>query len=262
LKKPLIIGIFYLIFVVGIHAQAQTKTESAVWYAGLNNHVTGPYSIEDLKLLIQKGELTKSTPLWKEGIPGWIEAGTIGEIVSLFDLPFESPISPVPPPLVAEPEQAVPSGARSLPQPASGSQMKLVSAGSDYTDFSTGRRVAAGFTNIFLGLGSYTMGDGLGGLVITVGEGCGIAVIVVYAALNMDPLASNTSAYLFGTGIGLVVGNVIAGFIRPFLFHRPRASAAVNDSEGWNIAFIPGKKGIDGVKLSYTFSFKKYIKEG
>jgi len=114
----------------------------------------------------------------------------------------------------------------------------------EYSDFTTEQRVGAGFLNILLGLGSYTMGDTLGGIIITLLEGGGIAMISFVVLSGMDPLADETNAQFVGMGAGLIIGSIIGGFIRPFQYHKPV-----------RVAMIPGRDGVEQVQVSYTLRF-------
>jgi TolB-like protein len=113
-----------------------------------------------------------------------------------------------------------------------------------YQDFTTGRRIGAGFLNWIYGLGSFTMGDWLGGLII---GGAGATGVVL-------ALTSADTATLGGI---LALGAIIYGHIRPFQYHRPRPKVAMfNDSTGLNITFPIDHDGrLNQVQVSFTMSF-------
>jgi TolB-like protein len=120
-------------------------------------------------------------------------------------------------------------------------------------DFSTGRRIGAGFLNIFLGAGSYSMGDWVGGLILSAGylASAGLVVWDIVGLTYDDPAAG-----IPGTiGLGLAGATAVYGFIRPFTYHRPSSdfAAALN---GLNIAIIPDRNGgVKAMQVFYTLWF-------
>lgn len=56
------------------------SAEESRWFAMLNGQQTGPYSIPTL---ISMG-LTSATPVWKAGLPDWVEAASQPEIMAYF----------------------------------------------------------------------------------------------------------------------------------------------------------------------------------
>jgi hypothetical protein len=112
-------------------------------------------------------------------------------------------------------------------------------------DFSTGRRVGAAFLNLLIGVGSYSMGDIFGGLITTIAEGGGIALLM-YALSEVPMDFSNSMVVsMYGGVLGLIGYGVVWGIARPFYYHKP----------GFDMALIPGKEGIGQVQLSYTIAF-------
>jgi hypothetical protein len=45
-----------------------------MWYYILKNQTVGPVSEQQLIALISSGKLAKDTPIWKQGMPGWLPA--------------------------------------------------------------------------------------------------------------------------------------------------------------------------------------------
>jgi TolB-like protein len=122
-------------------------------------------------------------------------------------------------------------------------------------NFSTGRKVGAGFLNWIYGVGSFTMGDWVGGLIVAGAELTGV-IILFDAALNMT---SYEQALL---GIGINWAGVIFGHIRPFTYDIGLAKKngtyfALSDSplDNIGIALLPNDKGSQTVLLSYSFSY-------
>jgi len=55
----------------------------------------GPYSYDELRQLASKGNISKNTFVWKEGMPQWVAAGTVDELTDI----WSSVPPPLPPPL-------------------------------------------------------------------------------------------------------------------------------------------------------------------
>jgi len=64
------------------------------WYAGIGGKQMGPLTIEQLQNLIQQGQVTRDTLLWKQGLEKWTAARDIPEASGMFGA--------VPPPLPPE----------------------------------------------------------------------------------------------------------------------------------------------------------------
>ncbi|MCP4747522.1 MAG: SPFH domain-containing protein [Desulfobacteraceae bacterium] len=65
--------------------------QSVQWYAAINNQQAGPFSADDIKHMIQNGQLNRKTLIWKQGMPDWQPAGNQPELTAFF--------GSVPPPL-------------------------------------------------------------------------------------------------------------------------------------------------------------------
>jgi membrane protease subunit (stomatin/prohibitin family) len=59
----------------------------AQWYAGLNGQQAGPFDENTFKSMIQSGKITAETVVWKQGMSGWVPAGTVAELAGLFGGP-------------------------------------------------------------------------------------------------------------------------------------------------------------------------------
>jgi hypothetical protein len=121
-------------------------------------------------------------------------------------------------------------------------------------DFTTGRRVGAGFLNLALGIGSFTMGDWAGGLTLAAGYAAAGALIAVeLAALEYDDAAAGV---LGPIGVGVAGVTAAYGFIRPFFYHKKSTRTALIDIfDRVIIAIIPDTTGIKAVGLSYTYHY-------
>ncbi|GHV80813.1 hypothetical protein AGMMS49944_26040 [Spirochaetia bacterium] len=109
--------------------------------------------------------------------------------------------------------------------------------------------------NPILGLGSYTMGDVAGGLIITALEGAAAGCVFWELSLNKD-----NDMYLVPGTIALAAGGtaVLFGILRPIFYHRtPSARRMAALMKGLDIALVQaaGLKTAPGVRLSYRFQF-------
>ena len=63
------------------------------YHVFINQEQKGPFNIEQIKLMISQGQLSKDTHIWKEGMANWEKAETFDELKGIFN-----PVSPPPPP--------------------------------------------------------------------------------------------------------------------------------------------------------------------
>lgn len=66
---------------------------TAQYMIATNGQQTGPYNMQQLQQMVQTGQLTAQTYVWKQGMPQWDMAGNVQELNSLF-----APSCPPPPP--------------------------------------------------------------------------------------------------------------------------------------------------------------------
>jgi TolB-like protein len=121
-------------------------------------------------------------------------------------------------------------------------------------DFSTPRRIAAGFGNIAFGLGSFTMGDWVGGAINAGGYALAVGLIL------WDTLGFTYDDEMAGIpgGIGFGVAGITAvfGFVRPFFFHKPAPKNPLDEIFGGvNIGLTRDTTGIKTVRMTYTYRF-------
>jgi hypothetical protein len=115
--------------------------------------------------------------------------------------------------------------------------------------------VMAALRNPLFGLGSYAMGDMVGGAIVTGGYG----ISLVFAIWGIVGIADGdgSAGIPLGVGVGIAGATTIFGILRPLFFYDPEPKnkvAAVLD--GVNIAIIPGAAGgIKAVRMSYSFKF-------
>jgi hypothetical protein len=125
--------------------------------------------------------------------------------------------------------------------------------GADAQEFSTGRRIGAAALNPLFGLGSYTMGDWAGGLIVTALEGAAVGMAFWELSLDKDDEAYLAPGALFFVTGGLAV---VFGIIEPFLYHRtPSTKKTAALVKGLDIGLVQAAdtKTPPGVRLSYSF---------
>ena len=72
-----IIGILLMFGTVG-HAFAQAAPPLSGFFVSVNMQPAGPFDTAGLQGLIDNGQLTRTTPVWREGMANWVPAGTVG----------------------------------------------------------------------------------------------------------------------------------------------------------------------------------------
>ncbi len=63
----------------------------------VNGQTAGPFNLQQLQQMVQNGQLTQNTHVWKQGMAGWEIAGNVQELSNLFGA---VPPPPPPPPVV------------------------------------------------------------------------------------------------------------------------------------------------------------------
>lgn len=64
----------------------------------INGQTSGPFGWQQLQQLVQNGQLTVNTYVWKQGMSGWESAGKVNELAPLFSQPTAN-MPPPPPPV-------------------------------------------------------------------------------------------------------------------------------------------------------------------
>lgn len=76
---------------MGAFAGGQTSTvppplpERMQLFVAQNNQQTGPFELGAVQELIRSGKLTRTTLVWKQGMPQWAAAATLAELVPLLE---------------------------------------------------------------------------------------------------------------------------------------------------------------------------------
>jgi len=62
-------------------------------FVAVNKQQTGPFEVDELSKMIQTGQLTRSTLVWKKGLPSWVTAEQLPELADI--------LNSAPPPLTS-----------------------------------------------------------------------------------------------------------------------------------------------------------------
>ncbi|MCC6547263.1 SPFH domain-containing protein [Candidatus Sumerlaeota bacterium] len=60
---------------------------AAAWYAAIGGQQAGPFNDDVLREKISAGEVTRETPVWRQGMAGWESADKVAELISFFAAP-------------------------------------------------------------------------------------------------------------------------------------------------------------------------------
>jgi membrane protease subunit (stomatin/prohibitin family) len=82
---------------MGQNMQQQQNTPppppTIAYSVSVNGQTAGPFNLQQLQQMVQNGQLTINTHVWKQGMSGWETAGNVQELSSLFGA-----VPPPPPP--------------------------------------------------------------------------------------------------------------------------------------------------------------------
>jgi TolB-like protein len=143
-----------------------------------------------------------------------------------------------------------------------------------YQDFTTGQRWGTWALNAFTipGLGSYViMKDTAGGTIQLITGGIGTALLwggyfsfldAVLTPENyddteyVDEQRVMSGIVIMALGGLTLAANHVYNIIRSVTYNKPRPkTASLIDPAAWNIVILPGRNGIEQVRLSYTIRF-------
>lgn len=68
----------------GMGASQMAQEPNVQYMAGVNGQQAGPFNWQQLKQLVQQGQITSQTYVWKQGMPQWALAGQVAELQPLF----------------------------------------------------------------------------------------------------------------------------------------------------------------------------------
>lgn len=75
----------------GVLGSASISTDvraSSVYYVVIDGSAAGPYSLAGLARLANEGQICKESYVWSPGMPGWLMAENVPEVLSLMALQF------------------------------------------------------------------------------------------------------------------------------------------------------------------------------
>jgi hypothetical protein len=124
-----------------------------------------------------------------------------------------------------------------------------------YDEFTVGRRVGASFLNIAAGLGSYTMGDWGGGLVVTAAMGAAAGLLVWEFSLTYDDSYVGIPG---AVALSVAGAGIVFGILRPLLYHKSTSSRLAAAVPLWpSVVVVPAgdNSGIGSVQFLYTWQF-------
>lgn len=70
------------------------------YHVSMNGAQAGPFNMQQLKQMVQNGQLTKQTYVWKQGMANWDLAGNVQELALLFTPSTPGSMPPPPPPTI------------------------------------------------------------------------------------------------------------------------------------------------------------------
>ena len=70
---------------------------TAMYHLSVNGVQNGPYTMLQMQQLVQSGQLTRQTYVWKQGMPSWELAGNVSELAVLFAPSMPGSVPPPPP---------------------------------------------------------------------------------------------------------------------------------------------------------------------
>lgn len=257
----------------GEAAVAQQSANPVItgYFVSVNGQSTGPYDNYGLRQLINQGQLTKNSLVWKEGMAGWIFAGAVEELAPLFSSATPPPLqsSQTPPPVAGQtPPPAPGQTPQQPPQTTAPAAVSVVDA--NYTNFTSGQRWATfGLNWLIPGLGSFVimhdkkgggvnMGLGLTSYALIIAGGVVASTAYTYSSYSGYKL--NEGQYIAGivcisAGGAFEIATMIHNIVRSFKYDRPHQTASVFDPNSWDLAIVPGRNGIQAVSLSYKMQF-------
>tara|TARA_B110000208_G_scaffold13483_3_gene16490 strand:- start:1862 stop:3208 length:1347 start_codon:yes stop_codon:yes gene_type:complete len=81
----------------GMNQEKQTPPPppQVEYSVSVNGQQTGPFTWQQLQQMVQAGQITKDTHVWKQGMAGWLTAGEVQELANLFGAVPPPPPSPI-----------------------------------------------------------------------------------------------------------------------------------------------------------------------
>jgi TolB-like protein len=126
--------------------------------------------------------------------------------------------------------------------------------------WTTEQKIGKGALNMLFGVGSFTMGDPLGGAIIGIVEAAGFVMTGISFMVTTDEQGNVIDDTMRGwivPGIIAYAGGAIFGYFRPFSYDKALAkkNALAFNPANVNIAVLPESSGTAAVQMSYTLHF-------
>ena len=259
MRKCVFSAIICLALLIGtggaVMAQTVANPVLTGYFVGIGGRQAGPFDTAGLRELIDTGQLTRDSLVWREGMPNWVAAGTVEELSQLF--------AAVPPPLPGA--QAAPPPLPTAPPPSIwAEQFAITPVQAGFQDFTFGQRWATFLLNSAIpGLGSFIiMRDTAGGLFnIALGVGAYAGYILYVSTIRWHWQGGHVWRQSFPVfwiaGLGLHLGQFVHNAVRSFTFTRPLPPglAFFLDNDIFDIALVPGQNGTTGVAFTVTLRY-------
>ena len=215
--------IIAIVLIIGtggvVFSQTTAVPNLTGYFVGINGNAFGPYDTTVLRQLISTGQLTRNSLVWKEGMANWAAASTVKELEPLFP-PAMPPPLPAAPPLQQQ-QAAPPPQQAALPQQEAPPQQAVPPQQAASADGPKepwgGSPAVAGLVNSAFGIWSWTNSDIFGGVMTTLLEAGGIAVIYVgiVAGINQGGKGgADTVLITYSAGAAMAVGGIVFGVVR------------------------------------------------
>jgi hypothetical protein len=115
---------------------------------------------------------------------------------------------------------------------------------------SAGAIAGYGALNLAAGLGSFVQRDWAGGVTLLAGYGAAAGLLGWEMSLKYEDTLAGVPGMI---GIGVAGLTAVYGFIRPVLYERNRRLTGITDRV--DLAPVPGDRGVEALRLSYTLRF-------
>lgn len=67
------------------------------YMVGINGQPQGPFNWQQLQMMVQNGQLTHTSQVWKQGMAAWAQAGEVQELTPLFSTADNAKVADMPP---------------------------------------------------------------------------------------------------------------------------------------------------------------------
>ena len=64
----------------GVEEKNKGRQSGYAYHAIINGQQRGPFSLGEMSAMLSAGKITRDTYVWKQGLPDWIPASSLGEL--------------------------------------------------------------------------------------------------------------------------------------------------------------------------------------